>query len=65
MDIKKKFNEMSVLAPLLTIYTLVYLGLMIYDFAIHPHTYFQMSSKFRNNFLLYKNSNSILKFVRK
>jgi len=41
MDIKKKFNpstllragEMSVLAPLLTIYTLVYLGLMIYDFA--------------------------------
>ena len=34
MDIKKKFNEMSVLAPLLTIYTLVYLGLMIYDFAM-------------------------------
>ena len=32
---KKVFNEMSVLFPLLTIYTLVYLGLMIYDFAAH------------------------------
>ncbi len=32
MDIKNKFNEMSVLFPILTLYTLVYLGLMIYDF---------------------------------
>lgn len=30
---KKIFNEMSVLFPLLTIYTIAYLGLMIYDFA--------------------------------
>ena len=29
---KKIFNEMSVLFPLLTIYTIVYMGLMIYDF---------------------------------
>jgi hypothetical protein len=29
---KKIFNEMSVLFPLLTIYTIAYLGLMIYDF---------------------------------
>lgn len=33
MDIKRKFNEMSVLFPLLTIYTIAYMGLMIYDFA--------------------------------
>ncbi|MBI4411844.1 MAG: DeoR family transcriptional regulator [Deltaproteobacteria bacterium] len=33
IDLKKKFNEMSVLSPLLTLYTLIYLGLMIYDFA--------------------------------
>lgn len=32
MDIKKKFNEMSVLSPLLILYTIVYLGLMVYDF---------------------------------
>lgn len=32
MDIKKAFNELSVLFPILTLYTLVYLGLMIYDF---------------------------------
>lgn len=32
MDIKNKFNEMSILFPILTLYTLVYLGLMIYDF---------------------------------
>lgn len=30
---KNVFNEMSVLSPLLTLYTFVYLGLMIYDFA--------------------------------
>lgn len=34
MDIKKTFNEMSVLFPLLTLYTFVYLGMMIYAFAI-------------------------------
>lgn len=34
MDIKSKFNEMSVLFPILTIYTIVYLGLMIYDFVM-------------------------------
>ena len=33
MSIKKAFNEMSILFPLLTIYTITYLGLMIYDFA--------------------------------
>jgi hypothetical protein len=33
MDIKKTFNEMSVLSPLLILYTVVYLGLMVYDFA--------------------------------
>lgn len=33
MNIKKSFNEMSVLSPLLMVYTVVYLGLMIYDFA--------------------------------
>lgn len=33
MDIKKSFNEMSVLSPLLILYTIVYLGLMVYDFA--------------------------------
>ncbi len=33
MDIKSKFNELSVLAPLLTIYTFAYIGLMGYDFA--------------------------------
>lgn len=33
MDIKKSFNELSVLAPLLTIYTLAYLALMGLDFA--------------------------------
>ena len=33
MDLKKTFNEMSVLFPILTLYTLVYLGLMVYDFA--------------------------------
>ena len=32
MDLKKKFNEFSVLAPLLTIYTLAYLALMGLDF---------------------------------
>lgn len=32
MDIKKSFNEMSVLSPLLVLYTIVYLGLMVYDF---------------------------------
>jgi hypothetical protein len=33
MDIKKTFTELSVLFPILTLYTVVYLGLMIYDFA--------------------------------
>jgi len=33
MDLKKSFNEVSVLSPLLMVYTVVYLGLMIYDFA--------------------------------
>lgn len=41
MDIKKSFNsstwlrvnEMSILSPLLMVYTIVYLGLMVYDFA--------------------------------
>lgn len=33
MEIKKKFDEMSVLSPLLLVYTIVYLGLMIADFA--------------------------------
>jgi uncharacterized membrane protein len=33
MGIKKTFNEMSILFPLLTIYTIVYIGLMVYDFA--------------------------------
>lgn len=33
MDIKAKFNEMSILSPLLMVYTFVYLGLMVYDFA--------------------------------
>lgn len=33
MNIKKTFNELSVLAPLLTIYTLAYLALMGLDFA--------------------------------
>ena len=33
MDIKKTFSELSVLFPILTLYTVVYLGLMIYDFA--------------------------------
>jgi len=33
MNIKRTFNEMSVLFPLLTIYTITYLGLMVYDFA--------------------------------
>jgi len=32
MDVKKTFNEMSVLFPILTLYSVVYLGLMIYDF---------------------------------
>jgi hypothetical protein len=35
MDIKKKFSEMSVLSPLLTLYTVVYMGLMICNFAAH------------------------------
>jgi len=33
MKLKKTFNEMSVLFPLLTLYTLAYLALMGYDFA--------------------------------
>ena len=33
MEIKKKFDEMSVLSPLLFLYTLVYLAMMIGDFA--------------------------------
>lgn len=33
MNIKNKFTEMSVLSPLLSVYTIAYLGLMIYDFA--------------------------------
>ncbi len=33
MDIKKIFTELSVLFPILTVYSIVYLGLMIYDFA--------------------------------
>ena len=33
MDLKKSFNEMSVLSPLLMVYTVVYLSLMVYDFA--------------------------------
>jgi predicted transcriptional regulator len=33
MDIKAKFNELSVLAPILVIYTCAYLALMGYDFA--------------------------------
>ena len=33
LNIKNKFNELSVLAPLLTIYTLAYLALMGLDFA--------------------------------
>lgn len=33
MDIKKIFTESSVLFPILTVYSVVYLGLMIYDFA--------------------------------
>jgi len=33
IDVKKKFSEMSVLFPLLAVYTITYLGLMIYDFA--------------------------------
>lgn len=33
MDIKKSFTEMSILSPLLMVYTVVYLGLMVYDFA--------------------------------
>ncbi len=33
MDIKKKFNEMSVLSPALMAYTIVYMALMVYDFA--------------------------------
>jgi len=32
MDIKKTFTEASVLFPILTLYSVVYLGLMIYDF---------------------------------
>ncbi|OGQ58258.1 MAG: hypothetical protein A3I75_07795 [Deltaproteobacteria bacterium RIFCSPLOWO2_02_FULL_50_16] len=32
IDVKKKFSEMSVLFPLLAVYTITYLGLMIYDF---------------------------------
>ncbi len=32
MDIKKTFTELSVLFPILTLYSIVYLGLMIYDF---------------------------------
>ncbi len=42
MEIKNKFNEMSVLFPILTLYTLVYLGLMIYDFV--AQTKFDMPS---------------------
>lgn len=33
MEIKKKFDEMSVLSPLLFLYTIVYLGMMVADFA--------------------------------
>lgn len=33
MDIKKTFTEMSILFPLLTLYTIVYFGLMVADFA--------------------------------
>jgi ribosomal protein S25 len=33
-DVKKSINEMSVLFPLLTLYTLAYLGLMIYAFVM-------------------------------
>lgn len=33
MEIKKKFDEMSVLSPLLFLYTLVYLAMMVADFA--------------------------------
>lgn len=33
MDVKTKFNELSVLAPLLVVYTLAYLALMGLDFA--------------------------------
>lgn len=32
-NIKAKFNELSVLAPLLVVYTLAYLALMGLDFA--------------------------------
>lgn len=34
MDVKKTFNEMSVLFPLLSLYTLVYLGMMVYAFVL-------------------------------
>lgn len=34
MGIKKTFNEMSVLFPILTLYTMVYVWLMTYDFAV-------------------------------
>lgn len=34
VDIKNKFNEMSVLFPLLSLYTLVYLGMMVYAFVL-------------------------------
>lgn len=33
-SLKAKFNEISILSPLLMLYTVVYLGLMIYDFAM-------------------------------
>lgn len=42
MDIKKPFNEMSVLFPLLTLYTIIYLGMMLYDFV--AKTTFDMPS---------------------
>ncbi|MBI4126450.1 MAG: hypothetical protein HY465_03055 [Deltaproteobacteria bacterium] len=34
MDIKKTFNEMSLLSPLLFIYTLTYFGMMVADFGL-------------------------------